>query len=71
MLAIADDKSQDNIIGEDGKLICNTEHINRARLRIDLFKWLACKLVPRVYGDSVKHESILTLKHEDAIKLLE
>lgn len=51
ILDIADDSSQDYIEGKDGKLIANTEHINRARLRIDSRKWLAAKLVPRLYGD--------------------
>jgi hypothetical protein len=35
------------------KLEGGTDHINRARLRIDTRKWMAGKLRPKVYGDKV------------------
>lgn len=49
-LQIADDSGRDNYINEEGKEVCNTEWINRARLRIDTRKWLAAKLLPKQYG---------------------
>jgi hypothetical protein len=49
-LEISDDASQDLLINEQGKTILNTQAVNRARLKIDTRKWLACKLVPKVYG---------------------
>jgi len=49
---IADDSGFDAEINENGKVICNSEAINRARLRIDVRKWMAAKLEPRVYGDN-------------------
>lgn len=50
-LEIADqyDKAADN--GEGG-----TDHINRARLRIDTRKWMAGKLRPKVYGEKITHD---------------
>lgn len=48
---IADDTSNDFSISSEGKEICNHEHINRSRLRIDTRKWLASKLAPKIYGD--------------------
>ncbi len=56
ILEIADDVSQD-IISERGYISCNSELIARSRLRIDTRKWLAAKLVPKVYGLQ-KHEKI-------------
>lgn len=52
ILDIADGSSQDEMINEQGSVICNSEFIARSRLRIDTRKWLAAKLVPRVYGTS-------------------
>lgn len=55
MIDIADDRSNDTIIrkGHDGeeKEYANTEWINRSRLRVDARKWMAMKLLPKVYGD--------------------
>ena len=50
IIDIADDASEDAIINEHGTKVCNTEFIARSRLRIDTRKWLASKLVPKVYG---------------------
>jgi|SRR5579864_9435584 hypothetical protein len=54
-LDIADDTSRDTIIktNKDGDEyeVCNTEWINRSRLRIDTRKFLAQKLAPKIYGD--------------------
>ena len=47
-LEIADQYEQDA-----EKLEGGTDHINRARLRIDTRKWMAGKLRPKVYGDKV------------------
>lgn len=52
---IADETSRDTVIkidknGEEYEA-CNSEWINRSRLRIDTRKWLASKLMPRKYGD--------------------
>ena len=50
ILEIADDSSQDVLVNEQGSISCNHEFIARSRLRIDTRKWLASKLVPKVYG---------------------
>ncbi len=47
-LEIADQYEQAKEHEEGG-----TDHINRARLRIDTRKWMAGKLRPKVYGDKV------------------
>lgn len=52
-LDIADDSTDDTIINSDGFDVCNTEWINRCRLRIDTRKWLASKLLPKQYGAQV------------------
>ncbi len=51
---IADDTSRDTLtkIDSNGEPyeVCNSEWINRARLRIDTRKWFASKLAPKIYG---------------------
>src|ERR1700733_5151322 len=43
----------------------NGEHIARSRLRIDTRKWLAAKLVPRLYGEKKIEEISTADLHED------
>lgn len=50
VIEIADDVSQDTIFNDQGSKSCNGEWIARSRLRIDTRKWLASKLIPRLYG---------------------
>ena len=72
ILMIADDTSADRKVREDGKEFVDKEHINRSRLKIDTRKWLAAKLVPRLYGDKVQHElSDFKLTYEQQLKQLE
>jgi hypothetical protein len=57
-MAIADDDSKDIIkIDLDGIEIekIDHEHINRSRLRVDVRKWHASKLAPKLYGDKIDH----------------
>jgi hypothetical protein len=49
-LDIADDSTNDDMVNAEGYEVCNTEWINRCRLRIDTRKWLAAKLLPKQYG---------------------
>lgn len=51
MVEVADDNSSDVTFDKKKGSVIDHEHINRARLRIDTRKWIACKLIPRVYGD--------------------
>ncbi len=50
IIDIADDDSGDVIYGENG-IVQNSEFIARSRVKIDARKWIACKLLPKVYGD--------------------
>lgn len=57
ILAISDDSTNDTIVDPDtGALKANTEWINRSRLRVDARKWIASKLKPKKYGDSMTHK---------------
>jgi hypothetical protein len=57
IIEIADNSSQDDKIDyRTGETICNTEFVQRSRLRVDTRKWLAAKLVPRVYGERTHSE---------------
>jgi hypothetical protein len=52
ILEISDDSSQDALEDEDGNVRFNSEFAARSRLRVDTRKWIAAKLVPRLYGDN-------------------
>lgn len=55
IIEISDDSDNDTVIKTDkhGNEFesCNSEWINRSRLRVDSRKWLAAKLAPKIYGD--------------------
>lgn len=64
ILDVADDSRNDYIERLNQKtgateLVPDLEHIARARLRVDTYKWVLAKMLPKVYGDSV------ALKHSD------
>jgi hypothetical protein len=52
IIKISDDSSRDTVTNEDGKESFNHEWVARSRLRVDTRKWIAAKLVPRLYGDN-------------------
>ena len=68
---IADDASGDFTANKDGKLVANSEHIQRSRLRVDARKWIAAKLLPKRYGDKLDLGGTVGLRWEDALKELE
>ncbi|MCX7126215.1 MAG: hypothetical protein NTU49_10915 [Gammaproteobacteria bacterium] len=51
IMQIANDDSLDTVINEDGNAIINHQYVQRSRLQIDIRKWLASKLTPRIYGN--------------------
>ena len=65
ILDISDDDSQDTIITDKGPSF-NSEYVQRSRLRIDTRKWIACKLIPKVYGDKIENQTTVTIKEEFA-----
>lgn len=72
ILAISDDTSNDDIINKSGELVANNEHINRSRLRIETRKWLAARLMPKLYGDRlhIDNDNSETLKEITRVKSL-
>lgn len=56
IIDISDDSSEDEILTDDGRRLCNNEFVQRSKLRVDSRKWLLSKLVPRVYGDNQRIE---------------
>ena len=56
IIEIADDKSRDITITENGE-IANNEFIQRSRIRIDARKWIASKLNPKKFGEKIDHTS--------------
>lgn len=71
ILDIADDSTQDSVVNEQGNRICNNEFIARSKLRIDTRKWLASKLVPKVYGAGADNKNLHDgISHEEMLKSL-
>ncbi|KTD68881.1 hypothetical protein Lste_2039 [Legionella steelei] len=64
ILEISDDASQDQYVNELGVLVPNPPAINRARLKVDTRKWLASKLVPKVYGNKIDIEGDNSMSEE-------
>jgi len=64
--SIADDSTQDYVLGPKG-LQPDTEHINRSRLRVDTRKWIACKVLPKIYGDKLQTEHSGSLNLESLV----
>lgn len=56
LMHIADDRSRDFRVDEDGKMVPDYDTISRSRIRIDTRKWILGKLLPKVYGDKIVTE---------------
>ncbi len=51
ILEICDESSGDVKYDKDGNESLNGEYVARSRLRVDTRKWMASKLLPKMYGD--------------------
>ena len=51
ILEIADDKSGDVKVNEDGSKSLDSEFAARSRIKIDARKWMLSKMQPKKYGD--------------------
>lgn len=54
ILSIADDGINDKYVDDNGNERVDQDVIARSRLRVDARKWLASKMAPKKYGDSIK-----------------
>ncbi len=55
-IKISDDSSGDAKLNAQGDTVMDGEFVARSRLRVDTRKWLASKIVPKIYGDKVQQE---------------
>lgn len=56
IISIADDKTRDMKVLEDGREVPDAEVVARSRLRVEARKWVASKLKPKKYGDKIQQE---------------
>jgi hypothetical protein len=74
IMTIADDSARDTVtkINSQGEEydVANTEWVARSRLRVDARKWIASKLLPKVYGDLARLEQLQD-RNEELNKELE
>lgn len=70
ILDICDDDSEDTKLDKDGNKVFNSEFVARSRLRVDTRKFLASKLIPKIYGINSQPQQIVISSHEDALKEL-
>ena len=68
IIDLVDEAENDYIMTDKGP-VANPAAIQRARLRMDARKWIACKLLPKVYGEKTQNE-VTVIKHEDTIEAL-
>jgi hypothetical protein len=70
IIEISDNTYNDTIVrvNKDGSESesCNHEWVARSRLKVDTRKWIACKLLPKVYGEKIDSDS-----KEDAKSLMQ
>lgn len=73
MVEELDKIASDKLYYEDdkGNMRVDSGYSQSQRLIADTRKWIACKLIPKVYGDKQTIEQTVTVKHEDALKDLE
>ena len=73
MIEELDAIASDKLYYEDdkGNKRVDSGYSQSQRLIADTRKWIACKLIPKVYGDKQQIEQTVTVKHEDALKELE
>lgn len=64
-------KERSYYIDAEGNRKVDSGFVASQRLIADTRKWIACKLVPRIYGDKQQIEQTVTIKHEDALSELE
>lgn len=64
---ISDESKGDTKINANGDEVFDGEYVARARLRVDTRKWMAAKLLPKLYGDRVALEQ----KEEENVELRE
>lgn len=62
IVKIADDSDRDVIVKQDRDgndyEVFNTEFAARSKIRVDARKWIASKLLPKVYGDQAKMDML-------------
>jgi hypothetical protein len=73
MIEELDKIAQDKLYYEDdkGNQRVDAGYTASQRLMADTRKFIASKLIPKVYGDKQQIEQTVTVKHEDALKDLE
>lgn len=73
-VSISDDTSRDTLTktNNDGSEyeVANTEWIARSRLRVDTRKWLASKVIPKIYGERVQQDVNATHHAGDSLLTL-
>lgn len=64
IIDISDDSSRDQMMNEKGNMVLDSEYVARSRLRVDSRKWVASKLLPKVYGDKQQIEDLQAMNSE-------
>jgi len=70
IIEIADDGLNDTYVNDEGQVKVDNDVIQRSRLRVDTRKWIACKLLPKIYGNNTTKDSDDN-QQEEGLKELE
>jgi hypothetical protein len=68
---LVEDSKVEPYYDDNGVQRVDSGMVARQRLVTDNVKWLAARLLPKVYGDKVQSEVTIVVKHEDALGALE
>ena len=71
VLDIIDNNENDTYVDDKGNIACIAVTVSRDRLRMDGRKWLASKLLPKIYGDTRDLESVKEVSEQNAAELKE
>ncbi len=71
LIDVARDSSNDMYADSEGGEKPNSVALGRSRLISDNTKWLATKLLPKIYGDRITADTTVHIKQEHAIEELE
>ena len=56
IIQISDDGLNDTYVDAKGNTVTDQDVIQRSKLRVDARKWVAARLLPKIYGDNYKEE---------------
>ena len=68
LIEIADDNSLDSVENDKGNIVCNSEYVNRSRLKVETRKWIMERLRAKKYGKTINLDTVKENKEIDSAR---